>query len=120
MRGRRQVLAERFARVLAAVAADPEVRVRQVRVLDAAERAQVVAGWNDTAAAVPAGPVAELFAARAARVPGCGGGGVRGRVGVVRGAGRAGGRGWRGACVRAGAGPESVVAVVPGARRRSW
>ena len=56
-------------RVLAAVAADPGVRLRQVEVLDAAERAELVAGWNDTAAAVPAGSVAELVAAQAARAP---------------------------------------------------
>ena len=33
------------------------------------ERRQVVAGWNDTAAPVPAGTVPELFAAQAARTP---------------------------------------------------
>ena len=65
--------------MLAAVAAEPAARLRQVQVLGEGERAQVLAGWNDTAAAVPAGTVPELFAAQAARTPGCGGGGLRGR-----------------------------------------
>jgi hypothetical protein len=62
-------IGDRFIRVLAAVAADPQIRPRQVGVLDAAERAQLVTGWNDTAAAVPAGSVAELIWAQAARTP---------------------------------------------------
>ena len=40
------LIAERLGRVLAAVAADPQVRVHRVGVLDAAGRAQVVAGWE--------------------------------------------------------------------------
>ena len=67
--------------------------------------------WNDTAADVPgAGSVADLLLARAARVPGCGGGGVRGRVPDLRRAGCPGGR-LAGVLARSGAGPESVVAV---------
>jgi amino acid adenylation domain-containing protein len=64
-----RVIADRFARVLAAVAADPQARPRQIRVLDRAERAQLVTGWNDTAAPVPTGSVAELIAAQATRTP---------------------------------------------------
>ena len=60
------VIAARLVRVLAAVAADPGVRLRAVQVLDPAERAQVLEEWNDTAAAVPDATVAELVAARAA------------------------------------------------------
>jgi non-ribosomal peptide synthetase component F len=53
-----RVIVSRFGRVLAEVAADPGAPLRQVEVLDAAERAQVLQGWNDTAADVPAGSVA--------------------------------------------------------------
>ena len=56
--------------------------------------------------------VPELFGAQAARYPGCGGGGVRGRGGELRGAGRGGRAGWRGCWLARGAGPETVVAVV--------
>jgi amino acid adenylation domain-containing protein len=47
----------------------PGTPLRQVRVLGEQERAQVLTGWNDTAEAVPAGTVPELFAAQAARTP---------------------------------------------------
>ena len=64
-----RAIAARFARVLAAVAADPAIRLRAVPVLDATERAQVLQGWNDTVAEVPPGTVAGLVAAQAARIP---------------------------------------------------
>ena len=60
---------ERLARVLAAVAADPGIRLYQVQVLGRAEREQLVSGWNDTAAAVPDGTLPRLFEAQAARTP---------------------------------------------------
>ena len=53
---------------------------------------------------VPAGSVAELFAAQAAAGAGCGGGGVRGCVGELRGAGGAGGPAGAGTCGRRGRG----------------
>ena len=56
-------------RVLTAVAADPLLRVHQVPVLSGAERDQILTGWNDTAAPVPAATVPELFAAQAAAQP---------------------------------------------------
>src|SRR6202453_4269673 len=67
--GTAQRLAGWLARVLGLLAGDRQVRLSQVDVLDAAERRQVLAGWNDTAAPVPAGTVADLFAAQAARTP---------------------------------------------------
>ena len=60
-----RVIAGRLVRVLAAVAADPGVRLRDVPVLREEERAQILVGWNDTAAPV-AGTVPELIIARAA------------------------------------------------------
>ena len=64
-----QAIAVRLGRVLAAVAASPQARLHQVAVLEAAERARLLAGWNDTAAPVPAASVPELIAAQAARIP---------------------------------------------------
>ena len=121
-----EAIAARLARVLAAVAADPAGPAAPGR--GARRRpsgAQILAGWNDTAAPVPAATLPELFAAQAAADPGCGRGGVRGRGAELRGAERGGRAGWRGIWRRVGAGPESVVAVVlersAGAgRRRSW
>ena len=68
--GSAQTLAGRLGRFLAAVAADPDVRVSQVEVLEEAERARVLREWNDTAALVPAVTVAQLFAGQAAASPG--------------------------------------------------
>src|SRR5450432_3490605 len=45
--------AERLARVLAAVAADPAAPLHRAGILDPAERRQVLSGWNDTAAGRP-------------------------------------------------------------------
>jgi amino acid adenylation domain-containing protein len=63
------VIAGRLGRVLAAVAADPGLRPRQVEVMDAAERTRTVCTWNDTAGPSPAGLVPELILARAAACP---------------------------------------------------
>ncbi|MQA27020.1 MAG: amino acid adenylation domain-containing protein, partial [Micromonosporaceae bacterium] len=64
-----RALADRLVRVLEQMAADPEVRIGQVAVLDAAERRLVLEGWNDTAQSTAAGTVPELFAAQVARTP---------------------------------------------------
>jgi amino acid adenylation domain-containing protein len=106
-----RVIAGRLNRVLAGVAADPRTRLRQVPVLAAAERAQLVTGWNDTAADVPAGSVAELIAAQAARTPdaaavACGDAWVSYRELDRRAARLAG------VLAARGAGPETVVAVL--------
>ena len=112
--GTARLLAERLVRVLAAVAADPGARLHAVAVLDEAERAQLVTGWNDTGGPVPAGTLPELVGAQAAAAPGCGGGGVRGCVRQLRASWMGGRGGWRGVLAGRGAGPESVVAVVLG------
>ena len=89
----------------------PATPLHQVAVLEAAERAQLLTGWHDTAVPVPAATVPELAAAQAARTPDavavvCGGVHLSYRELEVR-AGRL-------AQVLAsrGASPESVVAVV--------
>ncbi|MEU1310631.1 amino acid adenylation domain-containing protein [Streptomyces cinnamoneus] len=65
-----QTIADRFVRLLEAVAADPARPVSHVDVLSAAERTRLLTTFNDTAAAVPAdGTFPALFAARAAATP---------------------------------------------------
>ncbi|XVV09975.1 non-ribosomal peptide synthase/polyketide synthase [Actinoplanes sp. CA-131856] len=55
-------LATWLTRVLDVVTAAPGTRLRDVEVLDAAERAQLVSGWNDTTTPVRPGTVLDLFA----------------------------------------------------------
>ncbi|NEW74232.1 amino acid adenylation domain-containing protein, partial [Streptomyces rhizosphaericus] len=62
-------LAERLARLLDQVAADPTARVSEFEVLDGAERERVLEGWNATERDVPVRPLAELFDARAELSP---------------------------------------------------
>ncbi|WP_282782436.1 non-ribosomal peptide synthetase, partial [Nocardia sp. CC201C] len=71
--------AERFVRVLSAVAADPTVRVGDLELLSAAERTRVLDSWNatgfDLAAALPedaagaAATLVSLFEAQVERTP---------------------------------------------------
>ncbi|WP_309142868.1 non-ribosomal peptide synthetase [Streptomyces javensis] len=57
-------LAERLARLLDQVAADPSARVSELLVLDGADWERVLEGWNATERDVPVRPLAELFDAR--------------------------------------------------------
>ena len=104
-------IAQRLVRVLAAVAADPMVRVHAVEVLDAAERRQILTGWNDAGAAVPAVSLAGLFGAQVARVPDAVAVADGDRVVSYGELDAAAGR-LAGYLAGLGAGPETVVAVV--------
>ncbi len=59
-----------YLAALAAVAQSPETRISEIPLLDAAERHQLLAGWNDPDASFPAGlPLHRRFEAQAARRP---------------------------------------------------
>ncbi|MEU8364729.1 amino acid adenylation domain-containing protein [Nonomuraea sp. NPDC048882] len=62
-------IAERLVRVLAALSADPGLRLSAVDVLGDAERRLMLTGWNDTAAPIPGTTVVGLFEAQVARTP---------------------------------------------------
>ena len=62
-------IASRLVRVLQVAAADPQVRVRTVEILEPAERAQLVSEWNDTVRPAPTVMTPELFRVQAARAP---------------------------------------------------
>ncbi|MBF6302794.1 non-ribosomal peptide synthase/polyketide synthase, partial [Nocardia amamiensis] len=63
-------IAQRFVRMLTAVAADSSVVVGDVELLDSVERADVVERWNATAYAVdPAATLVSMFAAQVGRTP---------------------------------------------------
>ncbi|WP_370347360.1 amino acid adenylation domain-containing protein [Catenulispora sp. MAP5-51] len=64
-----EVLADRFVRVLTAVAAEPRLRTGQVDVLGSVERRRVVEEWNGTAVEVPFASLAALFAEQVASNP---------------------------------------------------
>jgi amino acid adenylation domain-containing protein len=64
-------MAGHLATFLAAAVASPDLPLAALPILSAAERHQLVEGWNDTAAEVPAGTTAHrLFERRAAAAPG--------------------------------------------------
>jgi amino acid adenylation domain-containing protein/non-ribosomal peptide synthase protein (TIGR01720 family) len=62
-------LSQRLLRLLEQVAATPDVPLRELELLDGAERDQVLGEWNDTDHPVPATTLPELFRAQAARTP---------------------------------------------------
>ncbi|HEY4747585.1 MAG TPA: AMP-binding protein, partial [Steroidobacteraceae bacterium] len=64
-----EVLAARLVRLLDAAVAAPDVAIGRLDILSAAERDTLLRGWNDTACAVPAASLPELFAAQVARSP---------------------------------------------------
>ncbi|WP_416987053.1 condensation domain-containing protein, partial [Streptomyces sp. T028] len=64
-----EAFAQRYVRVLTAVAADAQRRVHALEVLSEGERRRILAEWNDTGS-VPGVSVPELFAERVASVPG--------------------------------------------------
>ena len=68
-RWRIEQMARHYAQVLRAVAADPEACIGEVELLDAAERRQLLEGWNATPQPGPATTVAERFEAQVAARP---------------------------------------------------
>ncbi|MER8101364.1 amino acid adenylation domain-containing protein, partial [Kitasatospora sp. NPDC094016] len=62
-------LADRFVALLAAFAADPDTPLARLDLLDPAERAALPATLSGPVHEVPAGTVADLFAAQAGRTP---------------------------------------------------
>src|SRR5262249_5190756 len=64
-----EALAGRFVRLLEAVVAAPERPLGALDILSAAERRSILSEFNDTARAVPAATLPQLFAAQVARDP---------------------------------------------------
>ncbi|MEU9413624.1 amino acid adenylation domain-containing protein [Streptomyces sp. NPDC048281] len=63
------LLTERWVRVVRQVAVEPERHLHEIQVLAEAEREELLADWNDSAAPVPARTVVELFEAQVVRTP---------------------------------------------------
>ncbi|NEY35917.1 amino acid adenylation domain-containing protein, partial [Streptomyces sp. PRKS01-65] len=59
----------RWVRAIELLVGDPGLRLSAVQVVDEAERHRVLVEWNDTAAAVAAGSLVELFEAQVSRTP---------------------------------------------------
>ncbi|MBF5002257.1 amino acid adenylation domain-containing protein, partial [Nocardia sp. BSTN01] len=60
---------ERYLRILKSVAAHPDTAVREIDLLDDAERVTVLSGWNETAHGVSAPTVLDLFAEQVRQRP---------------------------------------------------
>jgi amino acid adenylation domain-containing protein/non-ribosomal peptide synthase protein (TIGR01720 family) len=62
-------MARGYRALLAAAAADPDLSIRRLPLLDDAERFRMLTSWNATAGSYPAQPLSSLIAAQAARTP---------------------------------------------------
>ncbi|MGD0603557.1 MAG: amino acid adenylation domain-containing protein [Streptosporangiaceae bacterium] len=62
-------LARGYRALLAAAAADPDLSIRRLPLLDDADRFEMLTSWNATAGRYPAQPLSSLIAAQAARTP---------------------------------------------------
>jgi amino acid adenylation domain-containing protein len=62
-------LAGHFQVVLAAIAAQPDLRLSELPLLTEAERDQLLFAWNATTRAIPDAGIAQLFAAQVGRTP---------------------------------------------------
>ncbi len=109
-----RALAQRLTHVLDQVAADPGIRLRDVDVLTADERARMVERWNDSDLPVSPDSVVELFEERAAWSPDAIAveAGERGEHALTYGELSSEAARLARHLVRAGVGPECRVAVV--------
>ncbi len=64
-----EAMPRHFATLLAGIAADPQLRLSELPVLDEAERRRILVDWNDTAAECPAATLDELVARQCGRTP---------------------------------------------------
>ena len=64
-----EAIAGRFVRLLEATVAHPDRAIGSLDILSGEERASILRGWNDTAHALSAATLPELFAAQVARRP---------------------------------------------------
>ncbi len=64
-----ETIAARLVRLLEAAVADPGRAIGSLEILSATERDTILREWNDTARAIPAATLPELFAAQVAKSP---------------------------------------------------
>ncbi|MEY2246932.1 amino acid adenylation domain-containing protein [Streptomyces sp. BF23-18] len=103
-------IAQRFVRVLGRLVADPERAIATVDVLDTAEREQLLARTDDTAAPAPGATIPRLFENQAARTPDAPALACDGRTLTYRELDeRANAVAWE--LIRHGAGPEDLVVL---------
>ncbi|MFH7598153.1 condensation domain-containing protein, partial [Streptomyces racemochromogenes] len=65
-----ELLAARLVRLLTAAAAEPELSIGDLEVMDEAERERILVEWNDTARPLAEATLPELFERQALRTPG--------------------------------------------------